>query len=315
MSKSLQNKGKNETLEHLMSFFSDGLSSAISAFFSMKKQDIGALEEVRIRARGVTWLSIGGRLFSIGYRAEPSELQTILKRVCGMALFAHRDDISSGFVTADGGIRVGVAGFARYDGGRLVGVSEISSLVFRIPVSECSIAHGVYRQWRGSGGLLVIAPPCGGKTTLIRSLARLAGSGVSAMRTVVVDERCEFDPLGYADSAVDILRGYRRAEGISIAIRTMAAELVAVDELGSAEDAAALRQAAGAGVTVLATAHGTSIGGVMSRGYIRELAELGVFSLFAVIFRTSSGFDCRIERAGGHIGRVGAAPGAELEIC
>ena len=135
-----------------------------------------------------------------------------------------------------------------------------------------------------------------GKTTAIRALARLIGSGERPRRVVAVDERCEFDVSYYSDSHVDILRGYRRALGVDIAIRTMSAEVVMVDEISSHDDARAMLSSLGAGVTVIATAHASSLGDALKRDYIRELVDGGLFSSICVIERCGDKFTYRLEK-------------------
>ena len=145
--------------------------------------------------------------------------------------------------------------------------------------------------------MLICSPAGQGKTTAIRSLARLIGSGREAKRVVAVDERCEFDSSEYCDAHVDILRGYRRAVGVDIAIRTMSAEVLIVDEISSSEDAKAMMSALGAGVTVIATAHADSLIGAAKRAYIRELILGGLFDSVCII-RGGAEFSYQLTRIG-----------------
>ena len=142
--------------------------------------------------------------------------------------------------------------------------------------------------------MLICSAAGEGKTTAIRSLARLIGSGKDRMRVVVVDERCEFDPEAYPDSEVDILRGYRRSLGVDIAVRTMSSEVLIVDEIGSTEDALAMMSAIGAGVRVIATSHGVSLADAMKREYVRKLVEGGLFDSVVMIRRSDGRFSFSI---------------------
>ena len=256
-----------------------------------------ALSEVRLRARALSAIVFRGRNITLDSRVSEAELADILKRACDMAIFAHRDDLCRGFVPLAGGARLGVIGQARYEGGVMVGVGEISSLVFRIPTGECSFGPALYDAWEGRGrrSMLVCSPAGVGKTTAIRYLAGRIGSGASPRRVVVVDERCEFDPYSYRTATVDILRGYRRKTGIDIAIRTMSAEVIIVDEIGSDSDSDALLAALGAGVCVIATAHSDSVSGALARPRIARLAANGLFADFVLISRTGGAYSLKFE--------------------
>jgi stage III sporulation protein AA len=243
------------------------------------------VSEVRLSAESLSSVRINGENIALSVRVGFDELRNILKLACEMAVFAHRDDISHGFVPLKYGGRIGVCGHARYDGGKFVGVSSVSALIFRIPTGRCDFADKLYSLWRTRGycGMLICSPAGVGKTTAIRRLAAMAGGKRCLKRVVVVDERCEFDPEDYRDCTVDILRGYSRKRGIEIAIRTMSAEILVVDEIGNDEDSEALVAAIGAGVSVLATAHGDDVCKVYNRPAIRRLVRASMFPCYAVI--------------------------------
>ena len=138
--------------------------------------------------------------------------------------------------------------------------------------------------------MLIYSAAGEGKTTAIRSLARLIGSGKRPYRVVVADERSEFDEGAYRSAHVDVLKGYKRSLGIEIAIRTMSAEVLIVDEISSPEDARALLLAIGAGVDVIATAHGRRVSEISKRPHMRELIGAGLFSSFCSLKREGERF-------------------------
>ena len=254
------------------------------------------VSEIRLRLNGACAAVVKGKNVTLGVDIGNAEMRETFKRISGGALFAHRDDISRGFITLPSGIRVGVGGRARYDGGNVVGISDVSSLVFRIPSGRCSFATELYGEWLLFGGGMLICSRAGdGKTTAIRTLARLIGSGERPRRVVVVDERCELDARDYIGTHVDILSGYRRALGVDIAIRTMSAEVLMVDEISSREDSRAMLCALGAGVSVIATAHATSLASALGRDYIRELVDGGLFERACIIERSGDEFSYKLE--------------------
>jgi stage III sporulation protein AA len=242
-------------------------------------------------------LVVSGENIPLDIKVGETEMKETFRRISGGAVFAHRDDICRGFISLPYGVRVGISGHARYERDGVIGICDVTSLVFRIPSGECSFARELYARWlMHTGGMLICSRAGEGKTTAIRALARLIGSGERPRRVVVVDERCEFDPAEYRSAHVDIMRGYRRALGVDIAVRTMSAEVLIVDEISSARDSQAMLSALGAGVTVIATVHAGSFFDAMRRGYVSELVEGGLFETVCVIERRGGVFGYRLER-------------------
>lgn len=290
-------KNEKYALEIVLGYLPCEVKDSIFRYLSRTRGLAKTINEIRLRENGVTSLVLAGRNVALDVTVDRERLKETFKRVCGGAVFAHRDDVCRGFVTLPGGVRVGVCGYARYESGSVVGVGDISSLVFRIPTGECTFARELYRAWQRNGGGMLICSAAGeGKTTAIRALAGLIGSGEMPRRVVVADERCEFNPAEYARAHVDILRGYKRALGVDIAIRTMSAEVLIVDEISSREDATAMLASVGAGVTVIATVHARSLGDAMKRDYVATLVRGGLFESVCVISRREGNFSYTIDR-------------------
>ena len=279
-------------------YFPSGIKDYLLQYLEKHKIREKDVSEIRLRLHGVCAFVVRGENRALDLSLVKADIKEIFRLISGGAAFSHRDEVCRGFISLPHGVRVGVIGRARYDGGAVIGIDEVTSFVFRLPSGECSFARELYSEWRDLGGGMLICSPAGqGKTTAIRALARLIGSGKGAKRVVVVDERCEFETSEYCDAHVDILRGYRRAVGVDIAIRTMSAEVLIVDEISSDEDAMAMLTALGAGVTVIATAHADSLFGAAQRPYIRELILGGLFDSVCVI-RGGEEFSYRLSKIG-----------------
>ena len=252
---------------------------------SRKDFPIG-MSEIRLRAVGRCSVLISGDSIPLLSTLSEGELEDITLSVADGSVFAYRDTVAEGYIPLSGGIRVGVCGRARYDGGELVGINGVGSLVFRLPFAECGFAERLTELFLGGcrSGMLVYAPPGGGKTTALRDLARLIGSGALAKRVCVVDERCEFLPEDYIGCEVDLLRGYKRSAGIEIAARTLTPEVIIIDEIG-AEDAEGLRSVIRCGIPIVATAHASGIEEIFEKPALRALIDDGAFDLFVGIVR------------------------------
>ena len=198
-----------------------------------------------------------------------------------------------------GGIRIGVCGKAAVENGQVIGVGEISGLVVRIPhkitvsakpILDCLEAYSFLK------GVLIYAPPGVGKTTLLRALAKEAASPPYSHTTVAVDTREELGIL-LDEKALDlnILAAYPRKLGIEIAVRSLGAELILCDEIGSSSDAEAILTAANCGVPLVATAHAASLLELLSRPPLLQLHRAMVFGTYIGLARSEEGcFQYRI---------------------
>lgn len=256
---------------------------------AVKQINAPSIEELRLHAERLATVTSNGKSHSTGIKLSEEELAAILKKMCADSLYAFGDHIRQGYITMEGGVRVGVGGRASVEHGCVIGVQPITSLIIRIPHS-ISLNTDDPLSWMLSDGqtksLLVYAPPCGGKTTLLRALTRRISSAELGIRTVLVDTREElcFD-LDDEMLSLTILKGYPRALGIEIAIRNMGAELIVCDEIGNEDDASALLLAANSGVAILASAHAISLDGLLRRPSIYRLHQAAVFDTYLGITR------------------------------
>ena len=69
-------------------------------------------------------------------------------------------------------------------------------------------------------------------------------------------------------------------------IRSMAPEVIAVDEVGSREDVDALFFCAYRGCTMLATAHGKSRDSILKNPYMKEVAQKKMFQRYVLLDST-----------------------------
>ena len=81
----------------------------------------------------------------------------------------------------------------------------------------------------------------------------------------------------------DVLDGCLKAAGMLMLLRSMAPDVVAVDELGDREDTAALEQVLKCGCSVLATIHGGSYEELSRKRFLQPLLQAGAFQRYLVL--------------------------------
>lgn len=256
----------------------------VQRILASRGANMSNISELRMRAWGRNSVTVFGERIYLNSKTNEKELSDCFKSLCDGAIYPHRDSIENGYLTLKSGVRVGIAGRARYDGGKFVGVSDISTLVFRIPTQKSECKDELYSEFvRANYGMLIYSKPGVGKTTALRSLAGLIGSGKKALQVVVVDERGEFNRQDYIGTSVDIISGYKREHGAEIALRTLSPEVIVLDEIGRLEESERLTEALNSGVKVLATAHASNFEELSRRASIRPFLDRKIFDVFCGI--------------------------------
>ncbi len=229
------------------------------------------------------------------YSSE-KELEAVLAHVCHYSLYAFADEIRQGFLTIPGGHRIGLSGQVILENRNTVrNIKHIRYLNIRIAheikgVSDQALPY----LYRGDEVLntLIISPPGCGKTTMLRDLVRNFSNGsiYGRGRNVgLVDERSEIAGsfLGVAQNDIgirtDVMDSCPKQEGMMMLIRSMAPDILAVDELGNLGDVEAMCQAVPCGCRMLATIHGGSLEEVSRKSYMQDVIKEAVFDRYLLL--------------------------------
>lgn len=194
--------------------------------------------------------------------AALQDIEDILCIASEHSMYLKEDEINRGYITVKGGHRIGVCGTVSYLNGKVINHRNITSLNIRVSkeVIGCSkpLLPRIIKDKRAVSSLL-ISPPKKGKTTLLRDLSRVL-SDEYKLRIAVVDERNElFGASSYnLGMRTDVLCGCKKSDGIMMMIRTMAPDVIIVDELGDEDDVKSIKKALTCGVCVVASLHGST---------------------------------------------------------
>ena len=260
------------------------------------------VEELRLRTgRPLTVLTPEGELRAADTDRDalvtPEDLEQMLSSVTEYSRYASMEEIRQGYLCVRGGFRLGVCGTVVMRDGASANIREFSSFVLRIVREHIDVAQDCAPQlFDGESfqSTLILSPPGGGKTTLLRDLIRLLSMGDAqrrAQRVAVIDERGEIavSHQGRAQMELgnhtDVLDSCPKALGIPMVLRAMNPQIIAVDEITAAEDIRAMCMAANCGVGLLATIHAKSIAELTRKPLWRELLAADVFRRCIIISR------------------------------
>lgn len=263
--------------------------------------DYEKLYEIRLRAgRPMFLIYDGGECFLRTRGREPylvtrEDLKETLEYVSGYSLYAYEDELRQGYMSVQGGHRVGVTGKVILDGDRIRGMKYISCINLRLAheIQGCAdpvMEHIRKENW--TAHTLLISPPRCGKTTLLRDMIRQLSNGsgrIPGVTVGVVDERSELAgcyqgiPQNDLGIRTDVLDGCPKAHGMQMLIRSMSPSVVAVDELGREEDFKAVESVIYSGCKLIATAHGASLEEIFSTPFFGRLRKMKVFERYILL--------------------------------
>ncbi len=252
-------------------------------------------EEFRLRVlRPMTVLTPEGELNAApegsASLVTAEDLEQMLGAVTEYSRYACIETLRQGFLPLRGGFRLGVCGSAVVREGEVSNLKDISSLALRIVCERIGLGSGIAPQLFAPDGrflsTLILSPPGGGKTTLLRDLIRVLSLGDSehrALRAAVIDERCEIAvcckgrPQMELGNHTDVLSLCPKAVGMEMVLRGMNPQLIAVDEITASEDIRAMCLAANCGVGLLASIHASNAEELAQKPLFEELLHARVF--------------------------------------
>ncbi len=226
--------------------------------------------------------------------AENNYVDEAVRRLCNFSIHAFQGEMINGFITISGGHRVGISATAITNAeGTITAVKNVSSLNIRIAREVVGAANELISEVFNDNkikSVLIVGEPSSGKTTVLRDVARrLSGKDFGYMRVCIVDERGEIcatsDGVSQKtlDVGCDVLDGYPKSEGMMIALRAMAPDVIICDEIGSFEDITAIENIANAGIKLIATIHADNFSHLSKRVQFSKLMQISAFDIAVIL--------------------------------
>lgn len=257
----------------------------------LEEADFQTLEEIRLGVGRPLRLRSSQRERELWPVSDRSMVEAVLGRACHHSTYAYTETLRQGYITVEGGHRIGVCGLGVRDGDTVRTIRSPSSVNIRVARQVPGCANGLLPQLTDS--TLLLGPPGSGKTTLLRDLVRQLSDRLG--QTVgLADERGEVSAMADGEAQLsigrrtDVLVNVPKAAAVMQLLRTMNPDWIGLDEITAPEDLAALDRAAYCGVRLLATAHGQDRTDLELRPLYRRLLELGVFRKLVILRRDKS---------------------------
>ncbi|WP_066717725.1 stage III sporulation protein AA [Clostridium sp. Marseille-P299] len=273
--------------------------------------DYEQIQEIRLRVDAPLMLRYKNKEYFINNQSRltnnsedsflitKAEIKETMEYISNYSLYAFEEEVKQGFITIVGGHRIGIAGKVIIEEGKIKSMKYISFINVRLSHQVKGCANVVLPYILKGNSIfhtLIISPPGCGKTTLLRDMIRqlsdgfhINGNRMLGLQIGVVDERSEIAacymgmPQNELGIRTDVLDCCPKAVGMMLLIRSMAPQIIAVDEIGVGEDISSIHYAMGCGCKMIATVHGGSIDEVREKPLLGDLIQKHMFERYIIL--------------------------------
>ena len=284
----------NEILSYLPKVIVEKLLQLPSSLFQK-------IEEIRLRITRPIEVVTSVDVIYLPYRFTSEDAERFIQNLSYSSFYTLEEELKRGYITIEGGHRIGLAGKVILEGGYVKAIRDIASFNIRIAREHIGIAEPriPFLYENGWKHTMIIGPPQTGKTTLLRDIARIISTGwekkkIQPQKVGIVDERSEIAgcvqgiPQLTFGPRVDVLDACPKSEGMMMLIRSMSPNVLIVDEIGSKEDGEAIMEAVHAGICLMMTTHGESFEDIQKRPTLQTIIEQKIFERYIELSRAHS---------------------------
>ncbi|WP_313345519.1 stage III sporulation protein AA [Sedimentibacter sp.] len=278
-------------MNNVIKLLSSNLRNIVSRNINLLSSDT---VEIRLRVNSPILIKkVKAEVFlEENYRIKKRDIDETISNLTKNSIHAFEKEIRSGYITIEGGHRVGLGGDCIYEHNRFNGFKNITSLNIRIAREYPGCSENYIKYFIGSKksiyNTLIIGPPLSGKTTFIRDVSANLSDGVKNLffegsDVTLIDERGEIssvyngEPQMYVGKRTDVLSYCMKRDGFFMSIRALSPRVIISDELGSQDDYEILQYALKSGVNIITTAHGYNLEDVKKNIYLKNIIENNFF--------------------------------------
>ncbi len=279
----------------------------------MSEPMIENIQEIRLRSdrpvvivtpTGSSFLTLSGKTSYIYSTncviSSENEIIDTVNKMCGYSMHSHYEDILNGYITLPNGSRVGLCGTAVYDKEQVKSIKNINSINIRIPRMVQGVSEPIFNSvYKGRlKNLLIVGPPSSGKTTMLRDLAFQLSSGRMGKyyKICVVDERKELFPsqqdIKTLGPNTDVLLGFPKGKGISMAVRTLSPDVIICDEIGTPEEASEVLNGVNCGTKFALSIHAENVIELKNKIVFKDFLEFSAID--KILFLSDATNPCKV---------------------
>lgn len=265
---------------------------------SINENIIENIQEIRLRANrpivivnnlGSSFLTNTGKLSYILSSnciiVTKNEIIESINKMCSYSMHNHYEDLVNGYVTLPNGSRVGITGTAVFEKENVKGIKDFDSINIRIPRIVNGVSEIILKCLYNNeiSNLIIAGQPSSGKTTILKDLMYQLSSGRLGKyyKICVVDERKEIanskDAANNIGPNTDVLLGFPKAKGISMAVRTLSPDVIICDEVGSEEEINLILDSLNSGISFILSIHANSYEELIRKHIFKKLHYDGGF--------------------------------------
>lgn len=281
------------SLENILLFFSDKIRNSIKNIHPDITLNI---REIIIAKRLPLIIYLANEVFYISkynylvtkdlssaYIISDEEFGNIFLNITDGSPYVYEETISKGYITLSTGERVGVCGNGFTKENNSVIFKEINYLSFRI-ARDIHVFPDKLLKYIFDGkniyNTLVISPPCCGKTTTLRDIARKLSTLSIPLKVGIIDEREEICLDNLWHQAI-IMKGVSKTSAFDLFIRTLSPNIIITDEIGDSKDASSILSSSKRGISVIASAHAEDVADIYTNPNLKSVVN--IFETYIVL--------------------------------